>query len=71
MIPVGNYKHYKGQQYKVLYVVQHSETEEHHVVYQALYGDFGYWVRPMSLFNDFVTKNDQRVKRFVKTTNTV
>ncbi len=66
MINPGLYKHYKGKHYKVLYVVRHSETEEHHVVYQALYGDYGYWVRPLSLFSESVQINNQSVKRFEK-----
>jgi len=66
LISVGGYRHYKGGHYNVLYVARHSETEEHHVVYQALYGDYGYWVRPLSLFCDSVTHNGQNVKRFEK-----
>lgn len=66
MISPGLYKHYKGNTYRVLYVAQHSETEELHVVYQALYGNYGYWVRPLSLFSESVQQNDQIVKRFKK-----
>lgn len=66
MITPGLYQHYKGNTYKVLYLAQHSETEEQHVVYQALYGNYGYWVRPLSLFSDSVQKNNQTVKRFKK-----
>lgn len=66
MISPGLYKHYKGKNYKVLYVVRHSETEEHHVVYQALYGNYGYWVRPLSLFSETIEQNGKTVKRFEK-----
>ena len=53
-IATGLYQHYKGQQYRVLGVAQHSETEESLVVYQALYGDFGLWLRPLSMFTEQV-----------------
>lgn len=53
-IATGLYQHYKGQQYRVLGVAQHSETEESMVVYQALYGEFGLWLRPLSMFTEQV-----------------
>ena len=53
-IATGLYQHYKGQQYLVLVVAQHSETEESLVVYQALYGEFGLWLRPLSMFTEQV-----------------
>ncbi len=53
-IATGLYQHYKGQQYRVLGVAQHSETEESLVVYQALYGEFGLWLRPLSMFTEQV-----------------
>lgn len=46
----GVYRHYKGGLYRVLFLARHSETEEELVVYQALYGDGGYWVRPLTLW---------------------
>jgi hypothetical protein len=47
MVQPGRYRHYKGHEYKVLWVARHSEeTEEGYVVYRALYGDGGLWVRP-------------------------
>ena len=46
----GLYRHYKGPQYRVFGVARHSESEEEVVVYQALYGEFGLWVRPLSMF---------------------
>lgn len=51
----GLYAHYKGPFYKVLDVATHSETEEPMVVYQALYGDKGMWVRPLSMFTESVS----------------
>ena len=61
----GIYRHYKGQRYRVLGVARHSETEEQLVVYQALYGEHGLWVRPMSMFNESLEVNGQSVARFV------
>lgn len=63
-IATGIYQHYKGQQYRVIGVAQHSETEEYMVVYQALYGAFGLWVRPLSMFLESVEVAGQRQPRF-------
>lgn len=60
----GRYRHYKGNEYEVLYVAKHSETLEPMVVYRALYGDFGVWVRPASMWNEYVEKDGIKVKRF-------
>jgi len=46
----GMYEHYKGFRYKVLAIARHSETLEELVVYQALYGEEGVWVRPLAMF---------------------
>ncbi|WP_205340614.1 DUF1653 domain-containing protein [Denitrificimonas caeni] len=53
-LTTGIYQHYKGQQYRVLGIAQHSENEQQLVVYQALYGAFGLWVRPLSMFIETV-----------------
>jgi len=50
LIPNGIYKHFKGNNYEVLYIAKHSETLEPMVVYKALYGTNNIWVRPASMF---------------------
>ena len=54
MIEPGLYRHYKGNDYEVVGVAAHSETEEALVVYRALYGEFGLWVRPLAMFEQLV-----------------
>ena len=60
----GRYRHYKGKEYRVLHVARHSETLELLVVYQTLYGDFSWWVRPLEMFTEFVEVDGKRVRRF-------
>ena len=60
----GLYQHYKGLQYRVFSVARHSETEEEVVFYQALYGDYGFWVRPLSMFLETVEVDGEQVPRF-------
>lgn len=61
----GIYRHYKGQLYQVFSVARHSETQEYHVVYQCLYGDYSIWIRPLSMFIETVQLEDGRsVVRF-------
>lgn len=60
----GIYRHYKGQRYRVLGTARHSETLEELVVYQALYGDYGLWVRPAAMFAGTVALDDAVVPRF-------
>ena len=60
----GIYKHYKGDLYEVLNTAQHSETEEWMVVYKALYGEEGTWVRPYEMFVEKVEVDGVMVDRF-------
>jgi len=63
-IKQGRYRHFKGNEYLVLYVAKHSETMEDMVVYQALYGERGIWVRPASMWNELVERDGKTVARF-------
>lgn len=63
-IQEGIYKHYKGNLYEVLFTAQHSETEEPMVVYKALYGKKGMWVRPFGMFVGEVEVDGVMVDRF-------
>lgn len=64
-LPVpGIYSHYKGHHYEVLGVAHHSETEEPLVIYRALYGDYGLWVRPLERFMETVEVQGEPVPRF-------
>ena len=60
----GRYRHFKGNEYEVLYIAKHSETLEEMVVYRALYGEYGIWVRPLSMWVEVVEHNGALVKRF-------
>ena len=68
-IEKGIYKHYKGDLYEVLMTAQHSETEEWMVVYKALYGEKGIWVRPYDMFLEKVKIEGIWVPRFEKIEN--
>ncbi len=63
----GIYKHYKGNKYKVLGIAKHSETLQEMVVYQALYGEMGVWVRPLSMWNEEVSVDGKNILRFMIT----
>jgi hypothetical protein len=64
MVQPGRYRHYKGQEYEVLGVARHSETEEEYVVYRALYGERGLWIRPTTMFEELVVIEGRHVPRF-------
>ena len=65
-IEPGRYRHFKGKEYEVLCVARHSETLEEMVVYRALYGDFGVWVRPATMWNETVVRDGKTYFRFTK-----
>jgi len=64
MIEPGIYRHFKGQFYAVDNVAKHSETDEYYVVYRALYGERGLWVRPLEMFDETIEREGVRMKRF-------
>ncbi|MDO5059787.1 MAG: DUF1653 domain-containing protein [Neisseria sp.] len=63
-LPNGIYRHYKGNLYQVTGLARHSESGEWLAVYQALYGDFGLWVRPAGMFAETVAGEHGDVPRF-------
>jgi hypothetical protein len=63
-IQTGLYRHYKGNQYEVVGMARHSETLEELVVYRALYGEHGLWVRPRAMFTEAVEFEGRSVPRF-------
>ena len=64
VIKSGLYRHYKDKSYEVLGEATHSESLEPMVVYKALYGDYGLWVRPKKMFLEKVLHNGEEVPRF-------
>lgn len=64
LVPGGVYRHYKGNRYRVVGEAKHSETLEGLVVYQALYGERGLWVRPKAMFLETVRVDGREVPRF-------
>ena len=63
-IPLGVYRHYKGNHYEVVGFAKHSETLEDMVVYKALYGEGGTWVRPLAMWENPIEADGKTVKRF-------
>ena len=63
-IPLGIYRHYKGNQYEVIGFAKHSETYEDMVVYKALYDEHGIWVRPLAMWDNPIDIDGKTVKRF-------
>ena len=65
-ISPGRYRHFKGNEYEVLYIARHSETLEPMVVYRTLYGEGGVWVRPAQMWNETVERDGRTYVRFTK-----
>ena len=63
-IKPGRYRHFKGNEYEVIGLARHSETQEEMGVYRALYGDFGLWVRPAQMWNETVERDGKTFRRF-------
>jgi len=68
-IQPGRYRHFKGMEYEVIGMAKHSETMEEMVVYRALYGEEGLWVRPAAMFSETVVQNGETVLRFIRIGN--
>ena len=64
-IQPGRYRHFKGNEYRVLDLARHSETMEWMVVYQALYGEQGIWVRPAAMWDEHVSRDGYSGPRFI------
>ncbi len=60
----GRYRHYKGNEYELLSLAKHSETLEDMVVYRAMYGEYGVWVRPASMWNEVIERDGKHMRRF-------
>ncbi len=65
-ITPGKYRHFKGGEYQVLGVARHSETLEEMVVYRALYGEGGLWVRPAAMWNEAVEREGRVFRQFTR-----
>ena len=63
-IKLGRYRHFKGNEYEVLALARHSETLEDMVVYRALYGERGVWVRPASMWSERIEREGYSGPRF-------
>ncbi|MEX0962699.1 MAG: DUF1653 domain-containing protein [Pseudohongiellaceae bacterium] len=60
----GRYRHFKGNEYEVVELAHHSETQEPMVVYRALYGECGLWVRPLAMFFETIVRDGKNIERF-------
>ena len=60
----GKYRHFKGKEYELIGIASHSETLEPMVVYRALYGDRGLWVRPAAMWTEYVERDGYCGPRF-------
>ena len=60
----GRYRHFKGGEYELICTARHSETEELMVIYRALDGEGGIWVRPAAMWNEEIERDGRRIRRF-------
>ncbi|SFS03709.1 Protein of unknown function [Microbacterium sp. cf046] len=65
-IEPGRYRHFKGREYEVIGTARHSETDDEYVVYRALYGEGGLWVRPRAMWDEPVEREGYSGPRFVR-----
>lgn len=65
-ITPGRWRHFKGNEYEVIAIARHSETQEPMVVYRALYGEGGVWVRPAWMWQSLVVRGGQAFVRFAR-----
>ena len=63
-IKPGKYRHFKGNEYEVIGIAKHSETMEPMVVYKALYGEGGLWVRPAAMWQETIDRDSYHGPRF-------
>ena len=63
-IKLGRYRHFKGNEYEVVAIAKHSETLDPMVVYRALYGEGGFWVRPAAMWNEVIERDGKVFQRF-------
>ena len=63
-LKTGKYRHFKGNEYQLLGIARHSETMEPMVVYRALYGEGGLWVRPAAMWTETVDRDGYHGPRF-------
>ncbi len=63
-LKLGIYRHFKGNEYEVVAIAKHSETLDDYIVYRALYGEQGLWVRPLKMFAEEVEINGKKMPRF-------
>ncbi len=64
-IPLGRYRHFKGNEYEVVAIAKHSETLEELVIYRALYGEKELWARPLSMWTKTVEYEGKHLPRFI------
>ena len=66
IIPLGHYRHFKGNEYEVIGIARHSETTEPIVIYRALYNEGALWCRPAAMWNETIERDGKEFQRFKK-----